>query len=66
MLPRNDALWGAKSIANEISCSVDKVYELASDPLAPVYKPGGRYYARRSELQQWLRSKPEKPRNSQI
>lgn len=62
----NDALWGAKAIARFIGASVDFVYVLAADPAAPVYKPGGRYFANKAELEVWLRSKPSaKTRTSQ-
>lgn len=62
-----DELWGAKAIANCIGgVSVDTVYGLALDPDAPIYKPSGRYFARRSEIKLWLRTKPEKPRSCQI
>jgi hypothetical protein len=53
-----DVIWGAKSIAHFIGRSVDIVYDLADDPDAPVYKPGGRYCATKSELRCWLRTKP--------
>lgn len=55
-----DDLWGAKAIAQFISRSVDVVYEMAEDPNAPVYKPGGRYYSTKTELRCWLRTKPTK------
>ena len=54
----SEALWGAKAIAQFINRSVDVVYELAVDPDAPVYKPGGRYCALPSELLVWMRTKP--------
>jgi hypothetical protein len=54
----DDHLWGAKAIAAFIGRSVDVVYELADDETAPVHKPGGRYYAAKSELRCWLRTKP--------
>jgi hypothetical protein len=54
----DDHLWGAKAIGQFIGRSVDFVYELAEDDSAPVHKPGGRYYAAKSELRCWLRSKP--------
>jgi hypothetical protein len=52
----DDHLWGAKAIAQFIGRSVDVVYELADDEAAPVHKPGGRYYAAKSELRCWLRT----------
>jgi hypothetical protein len=60
MQPENGTLWGAKAIANFMGRSVDTVYNLADDPKAPVYKPGGRYYAIKSELIVWLKTKPTK------
>ncbi|PSO30217.1 DNA-binding protein [Bradyrhizobium sp. MOS002] len=59
----NDELWGAKAIARHIGCSVDWVYQLAADPDAPVFKPCGRYFAMKSELRSWLRTKPVENQN---
>lgn len=56
----DDALWGAKAIAGFAGVSVDTVYAWASDPESPVYKPRGRYFAERSAMRMWLRSKPMK------
>ena len=53
-------LWGAKAIANFMGRSVDTVYNLADDPKAPIYKPGGRYCAIKSELLVWIKTKPTK------
>lgn len=60
MKVESEALWGAKAIANFMGRSVDTVYNLADDPKAPVYKPGGRYCAMKSELLVWLKTKPTK------
>ncbi len=60
VLLQDDALWGAKSIASFAGVGVDTIYAWALDPDVPVYKPGGRYFAIRSELLTWLRSKPTK------
>lgn len=52
-------LWGASAIAAFLGISVDKVYTLAKNPVVPVYKPeGGGYFAFKSELMAWLRTKP--------
>lgn len=54
-----EKLWGAPAIASALGVSVDKVRHLATVPDAPVYRPAGcGYFAFRSELEQWLRSKP--------
>lgn len=53
-----ETLWGAKAIATFIGVSVDTVYVWATDPMKPIYKPGGRYCANKDELALWLRSKP--------
>jgi hypothetical protein len=56
---KRDKLWGARAIADALGVSVDKVYELARDPSVPIFKPAG-YFARRSELDTWLRTKSAK------
>lgn len=53
----SELLWGAKAIGNFLGRSVDFVYDLADDPVAPVYKPGGRYCAVKSELMCWIKTK---------
>jgi hypothetical protein len=53
-----ERLWGAKAIARTIGVSIDTVASLARRPDTPIYQPGGRYYAVRSELERWLKSKP--------
>ncbi len=55
-LPK-EALWGARAIAQFLRVSVDSVYDLARDPACPIHKPSGRYFAMRSELMRWLRTK---------
>ena len=55
-----EAIWGAKNIANFMGASVEIVYDLADDPDAPFYKPGGRYFAIKSEIWHWLRQKAPK------
>lgn len=54
----SERLWGAVEIAGFLGVSVDTVYEWAIDPDVPIYKPGNRYFAIRSELMRWLRTKP--------
>lgn len=51
-------LWGAEAIAAFLGVSADTVYDLAKAPGVPIYKPGGRYFAFKSELLVWLRTKP--------
>lgn len=50
-------LWGAETIAAFLGVSADTVYDLAKTPDVPIYKPGGRYFAFKSELLLWLRTK---------
>ncbi|MBN8956814.1 MAG: hypothetical protein J0H17_09575 [Rhizobiales bacterium] len=52
-------LWGAAEIARFIGVSCDHVYRLASDPRVPIYRPpgAGRYFAFKTELKVWLRTK---------
>jgi len=52
-------LWGAAEIAQCIGVSIDHVYDLACDPRVPIYRPPGtgRYFAFKSELRAWLRSR---------
>lgn len=59
LLVAPERLWGAKSIAAVLGVSEGTVRRWARDPDVPVYSPRrGRYFARRSELETWLRSKP--------
>ena len=55
---RCERLWGASEIAAFLGVSVETVYAWAADPAVPIYKPGSRYFAIKSELRDWLRSKP--------
>jgi excisionase family DNA binding protein len=59
MQPNSDRITGAKAIAFELGCSIDTVYRMAADKRAPIYKPGGRYFAFRNELQSWQRTTPD-------
>jgi hypothetical protein len=56
---RPEKLWGAPAIARALGVSVDTVRNWASDPSVPIYRPKG-YFARRSELEQWLKTKAPK------
>lgn len=52
-------LWGLPAIAQVMGCCIDRARRLANDPAsgAPISKPGGRYFAVRSELLGWMRGK---------
>ena len=53
-----EKLWGLEAIAHAIGLSVDATRRLAERNLAPIYRPDGRrYFALRSELNAWLRTK---------
>lgn len=60
---RGERLWGATEISAYLGISVETVYAWAADPRCPIYKPGRRYFALKSELRGWLRSKPGETRN---
>ncbi len=51
-----EKLWGAPAIAQALGVSVATVYRFALDPACPIYRPGGRYFAYRSDLENWLRT----------
>lgn len=54
-----ERLWGLTAIAQAIGLSVDATRRLAETQRAPIYRPDGRrYFALRSELNAWLRSRP--------
>ncbi|MCJ8053879.1 hypothetical protein GB928_018645 [Shinella curvata] len=57
LLSKPEKLWGAPAIAVALGVSEDTVREWAKDPEVPIYRPKG-YFARRSELEIWLRRKP--------
>ena len=54
-----EKLWGLSTIARAIGRSVDTTRTLAKSGLAPIYQPPGTntYFAFRSELHDWLRTK---------
>ncbi|MDH2327840.1 helix-turn-helix domain-containing protein [Cereibacter sp. SYSU M97828] len=52
-----DKLWGLEAIAAAMGVSAKTARRWADDGKAPSTKPAGRYFARRSELNAWLRSK---------
>ncbi|RXV64869.1 DNA-binding protein [Roseovarius sp. A46] len=54
----SEKLWGLTTIAAVLGVSVDKARRLAKIESTPIYRPDGRsYFAFRSELRDWLRSK---------
>ena len=55
---KREVIWGAPLIADFMGLSVDAVRDLAKDPESPVFKPGDRYCAFRSEIVRWMRTKP--------
>ena len=59
--PGPERLHGAPEIAKAIGMSEDSIPKLARTAGVPIYKPPGlgRYFAYRSELERWLRTKPE-------
>lgn len=54
--PKPEKLWGAPAIAQALGVSVATVYRFAFETDCPIYRPGGRYFAYRSELENWLRT----------
>ena len=50
-------IWGLGNIARALGLSVDTTRRLAARPGVPIYRPDGRYFALRSELNAWLRQK---------
>ena len=55
--PGSEKLWGLRAIARALGLSVDATRRLAKKPEVPIYRPDGRYFAVRAELNAWLRSK---------
>lgn len=53
----DDKIWTARQIAKYLGCSESLIYELATDPRCPIFRPSDRYFAFKSELDQWLRTK---------
>ncbi|GGL58448.1 helix-turn-helix transcriptional regulator [Wenxinia marina] len=51
-----ERLWGLNEIAAALGVSRDSVKRWANKPGVPIYKPAGtgRYFALRSELDEWL------------
>lgn len=53
-----EKIWGLKAIAEVLGVSTDKARSLATKPNTPIYRPeGAGYFAFRSELMAWLRTK---------
>ena len=59
LLELDRKLWGLPAIAGVLGVSVDTARRWANDPdcSAPITRPGGRYFAVRSELVAWLRDR---------
>lgn len=53
-------LWGLPMIAQFLGVSVGTARKLARHPEVPIYRPAGSesYFALRTELQAWLKTKP--------
>lgn len=60
VLEPNRPIWGLDHIAKVLGLSRDTVRKLAKMPEVPIYQPEGYggYFAFRSELLAWLKSKP--------
>lgn len=58
ILGKPEKLWGARAIAAALGVSVDTVVSLSRSADCPIYRPSGRYFALRGELERWLRTKP--------
>ncbi|MGB3043916.1 MAG: hypothetical protein WBB98_12095 [Xanthobacteraceae bacterium] len=54
-----ERMWGLPAIADFLGLGIDAVRDLAKDPDVPIFKPGNRYVAFRSELWKWMRQKPQ-------
>lgn len=52
-----EMLWGLEEIARALSVNAKTARRWADDGKAPITKPAGRYFARRSELNAWLGGK---------
>ena len=59
VLEGDGKLWGLPHIAKVLGVSVDKARDLAKVEGVPIYRPdgSGSYFAFRSELLAWLRTK---------
>ncbi|WP_174800978.1 DNA-binding protein [Martelella limonii] len=56
-----ESLWGAQAIADFMGTSADYVRKLSTtDDECPIRIRGGRYYATRTEIAEWLRPKEER------
>ncbi|SFP62999.1 helix-turn-helix domain-containing protein [Tranquillimonas alkanivorans] len=52
-----EKLWGLEEIARALGVSIDTARRWARRADVPIYKPAGRYFAVRSELNAWLRQR---------
>lgn len=61
IVKRPEKLWGLAAIAGVIGLSVDATRRVAATGKAPIYRPegSGRWFALRSELNAWLRSRTD-------
>ncbi|MEM9360718.1 MAG: DNA-binding protein [Pseudomonadota bacterium] len=58
LLAGPEKIWGLQAIGDALGVSRDKVRRLARLDGVPIYCPGGtRYFALRSELNAWLKTK---------
>jgi len=56
--PRVEKLWGRPAIARVLGVSEDTVAKWARETGVPIYQPRrGTYFALRSELETWLKTK---------
>ena len=56
----SERIWGLTAIAAVLGVSRDAARTMAKNPEVPIYRPAGqrRWFALRSELLAWLRTKP--------
>lgn len=59
LLAGSERIWGKGAIALALGLSESTVKRLADRPDVPIYRPGGRYFAYRSELVAWLHTKQD-------
>ncbi|WP_320176718.1 DNA-binding protein [Roseovarius pacificus] len=58
MMAGHGKVWGLANIANQLGVSVDKARRFATHTDCPIYRPDGEsYFAFRSELISWLKTK---------
>ena len=57
LVGKPEKIWGAPAIAQALGVSVATVYRFAVDRDCPISKKGGRYFAARADLNDWLKRK---------